>query len=392
MNQPEPQAVDVLVVGAGPIGLAAAIAMRQTGLTVTVIERGHGPQDKACGEGIMPAGVDALRQLEIEATALPGWPLAGIRYLDGPYSAQGSFPQGAGWGMRRPVLVAALKAQALRMAVGLVDRCAWQNIAQAESHVDVQTDKGLFRAKTLVAADGLHSSIRNHLSLNLPQPTQRRRFGVRQHFACAPWSPFVDVHWAPGAEAYVTPVGPHCVGVAFLWGPKPARFESLLQEFPALKAKLQGVKPVSSLRGAGRLAQPVMRRHLGRIVLIGDAAGYLDALTGEGLTLGFLCALALAPLVRAGRPLEEYESAYKKLSQPYYREAHWLLALASRPRLRRWAIRLMASYPRIMQAFIAAHSARRFVALRDFFPLLQRLWRTPANRLSKPAHPRSTHG
>ena len=65
---------DVVVIGAGPAGLAAAIAARQRGLTVTVAESARFPIDKACGEGIMPDGVEALRS---DDGAAGGWADAG---------------------------------------------------------------------------------------------------------------------------------------------------------------------------------------------------------------------------------------------------------------------------------------------------------------------------
>jgi flavin-dependent dehydrogenase len=366
MNALSQQNVDALVVGAGPVGLATAIALKQKKLSVAVIEQGRAPYDKACGEGIMPAGVEALSALGIDITAHEGAAFAGIGYIDGSFAARGSFQKGSGWAMRRTALVDVLRKRAAQLDIRIVDECRWHELTQTAAHTEVATSHGRWRADTVVAADGLHSKIRDTLKLHESYDKSPPRFGMRRHYACTPWSDDIEVHWADGAEAYVTPVGPQSIGVAILCGPKPSGFDKLLPRFAALSQRLAGCTRLSTLRGAGPLAQPVKRRYEGRVVLIGDAAGYLDALTGEGLTMGFLSALALADILAQSAPLAAYEAAYARLSAPYYREAYWLLALAKRPRLRRFAVRLMAHAPWLLQGFIAAHGARRFVRLRDF--------------------------
>ena len=69
--------------------------------------------------------------------------------------------------------------------------------------------------------------------------------------------------------------------------------------------------PASGVRGAGPLRQRTTRRVAGRALLVGDAAGYVDALTGEGLSVGLACARELVRCVVAGRP-QEYERAWRR--------------------------------------------------------------------------------
>ena len=76
---------DLLVAGGGPVGLATALYAHRAGLEVAVLEPRPAPIDKACGEGLMPAAVQALAGLGIQP---PGRPLRGVRYLDGTHSAQ----------------------------------------------------------------------------------------------------------------------------------------------------------------------------------------------------------------------------------------------------------------------------------------------------------------
>jgi len=91
----------VLVVGGGPAGLSAAIAARLKGFAVTVVDPATPPIDKACGEGIPPSGVAALRKLGIPISATDGFALRGIRFYDRGVSLEGTFSSGVGLGVRR---------------------------------------------------------------------------------------------------------------------------------------------------------------------------------------------------------------------------------------------------------------------------------------------------
>ncbi len=134
------------------------------------------------------------------------------------------------------------------------------------------------RARWLVAADGLHSTVRSAVGISAAAGTPRR-YGVRWHFSVPAWSEFVEVYWSPWGEAYVTPVEPDLVGVAILSRGRPD-----LAWFPRLTRQL-GDAGHGRARGCGPLRQVVSRRVAGRVLLVGDAAGYEDALTGEGISL-----------------------------------------------------------------------------------------------------------
>src|SRR5688572_21078133 len=86
---------DVLIAGGGIAGSALAIMLGRAGLTVELFERGHFPREKACGEGLMPAGVGVLTRLGL-AEAVGGAPFYGVRYYADGLVAEGRFPAIAG--------------------------------------------------------------------------------------------------------------------------------------------------------------------------------------------------------------------------------------------------------------------------------------------------------
>jgi len=179
----------------------------------------------------------------------------------------------------------------------------------------------------LIAADGLHSPVRRLLGLEAPG-RERRRFGLRCHVATVPWTSFVEVHWSRAAEAYVTPVGDDQVGVAVLSSSRQP-YATLLAGFPSLTERLQGLER-SRVRGAGPLRQRATRRVSGRVLLVGDAAGYVDALTGEGIAAGLAQAQAAVAAVVADAPAD-YERAWRRLTWRHDLLTHGLLS-ATRPR------------------------------------------------------------
>ncbi len=330
--------LDVLVVGGGPVGLGTALLARRAGLSVCVVERRAAPQDKACGEGLMPGALTALRRLGVDPQ---GQPFEGIRYVsaDGSHAAQSRFRHGPGRGVRRTTLQDALVAAARDAGVELV-RGTVEDVDQRADRV-VAVGR---TARYLVAADGLHSPLRRSLGLDLAR-TGPARYGIRQHFAMAPWSDLVEVHWAADAEAYVTPVGPAEVGVAILSG-GGLSFEQLVSRFPQLLGRLGSARPTSSARGAGPLEQNVARRVVGRVLLVGDAAGYVDALTGEGIAVGLRQAEVLVGCLRRDAPAE-YEQAWRSASRRYRVLTKTVLAASKRPALRRSLVPTAAALPAV---------------------------------------------
>lgn len=356
----------LLIVGGGPAGLAAALAARQRGIAPLVLERQRAPIDKACGEGIMPDGVAALRALGVEP---PGVDFRGIRYVDEGGVAEAPFPGAPGRGVRRTALHAAMVAAV--EAAGIDVR--WGTKVEAVSpDGEVRTGGETLVGEWVVGADGLLSHVRGWAGLAGAPPSGRdsaRRFGVRRHFRLAPWSDLVEVHWRDGVEAYVTPVAADEVGIAMLWNKERTRgdeqgqaggndgdgFDALLARFPEVRTRLGGAAETSRDRGAGPFRQRARAVVRGRVVLIGDAAGYLDAITGEGLGLSFQQAHALAAALASGDPTS-YTATCRRLARLSDALTEALLFCERRPWLRRRLVRELGRRPALFSRLLGVHA------------------------------------
>jgi flavin-dependent dehydrogenase len=313
---------DLLIAGGGPGGLAAALHARRQGLSVIVAEPRDTPVDKACGEGLMPGGLAELAALGVDPA---GMPLRGIAYLSERRRAEALFPGRIGRGVRRTTLHAALASCAKEQDTQWIS----ERISTVEQDAHGVLAAGI-RARWLIAADGLHSAVRRVVGIDAV-PGTPRRYGVRWHYRVPAWSEFVEVHWSPWGEAYVTPVEPDLVGIAILSRHRPPD----LGWFPSLASRLGGIER-GRARGCGPMRQVVRRRVAGRVLLVGDAAGYEDALTGEGVSLAVKQAGAAVSAIVAEKP-SSYEAAWRRVTRDY-RLLTRSLVLATVPSMNRRAI------------------------------------------------------
>lgn len=325
---------DVLVAGGGPVGLAAAIEARLAGLSVAVIEPRDGPIDKACGEGLMPGAMPLLERLGVDPA---GMPLAGVSYQDGKRRADHRFETGIGRGVLRTVLHAALAERAAELGVVTV----LSKVETVEQDATGVTAGGL-RGSWLLACDGLHSTVRRAVGLEGAAPVRGRRFGIRQHYELEPWTDFIEVHWAKHAEVYVTALAPTVIGIATL-GVQGTDFEATVRGVPALAARLKDARPLGTRRGAGPFRQRARGVRAGRVLLVGDASGYVDAITGEGLRLGFDEARVAVASIRDG---SDYGREWARVTRDFRTLTSNLVRAANSP-LRRGIVPLAARAPKL---------------------------------------------
>lgn len=374
-----------MVVGGGPAGLATAIALVQSGRRVLVCEKRLFPVDKVCGEGIMPVGLHHLEQLGVRELIRDHAPFEGIHYYLQELEARGSFREGCGWGVRRTELSRALLEKARSLpGLTVLEKTGVKSLQRHSDGLKVGLAEGEVRARLVVGADGLNSSVRRWSGLQ-KEGARWFRWGASGHFDIAPWNSRVEVHWGESREAYVAPLSAHRIGVAFCWdrrryprvAGKQQLLESMLEAFPRLSERLRGRQ--ASFRGLGPLQRRTRKVYAPGVALVGDAAGYLDAITGEGLSLAFGQALALARCVTEplknglplGPALRNYAVLHRQMVRPYYLVTTAVLWLTRSHRLARCVLPALAAEPDLFGLLLSANQG--LVGVRPLLPGLIRL-------------------
>jgi flavin-dependent dehydrogenase len=333
---------EVIVAGGGPAGLAAAIAARQAGLDVSVFDCARPPIDKACGEGIMPDGLAALARLGVTIPPELARSFRGIRFLDDTHSVEASFAQGSGYGVRRALLHTLLAEHAANLGAKL----HWGVRVTGASPDFIVVEGSRVPFRWLICADGQNSLLRRRSGL-FPSPAVRMRYGFRRHYRVAPWTGFVEVHWAACGQMYVTPIAADEVCVAFITRDIATRFDDALPHFPRLAAQLSSAEISGTTIGAVTASRRMRRVYSGNVALIGEAAGSVDAITGEGLSIAFRQASALADAMHSNR-IDDYQQAHQRITRTPRRMAQLLLTLDGRERFRR---RVLGALERQHEAF-----------------------------------------
>jgi len=344
---------EVIVVGGGPAGLAAAIAACQAGLDVSVFDCARPPIDKACGEGIMPDGLAALARLGVTIPSAQACAFRGIRFLDDSHSVEASFAEGTGYGVRRVVLHTLLAQHADALGVKL----NWGAHVTGASRDSVEVDGNRISFRWLVCADGQNSLIRRKSGL-FAASTVQLRYGFRRHYRVAPWTDFVEVHWANCGQMYVTPVANDEVCVAFITRDLAIRFDEALSCFPRLAARLTDARIAGTTIGAVTASRRMRRVYNGNVALIGEAAGSVDAITGEGLSIAFRQASALADAMLRNR-MHDYQRAHQLITHTPRRIARLLLALDGREHFRQRVLGALERHHETFEAMLGIHTGAK---------------------------------
>ena len=341
---------EVFVAGGGPAGLAAAIAARRAGFHVILADRSHPPIDKACGEGIMPDGLGALERLGVAVPPEACVPFRGIRFVDDAATVVADFLVGTGRGIRRTTLHEILLTAAAGAGVSMM----WgAHVGASDAPNSITVEGRPVHARWSIAADGHSSQLAAAARLHDSHPG-RRRVGFREHYRIEPWSEHVEVHWSDCGQLYITPTASDEVCVAFVTRRKDLRLPDALRYFQVAQRRLRGApsaKPVLGAITATRKLRAVFRDDL---ALIGDASGSVDAITGEGLSMAFRQATALAAAMRAG-DLALYQRAHETIMRRPLMMAELMLMMDRHPRLRHRVLRVLASEPHLFERMLAVH-------------------------------------
>lgn len=345
---------DVVVIGGGPAGLAAAIATRLKGFDVVLADGAHPPIDKACGEGLMPDSFSALDRLGIRMDNEQSFAFRGIRFLGEGLSVAADFPSGCGIAMRRTQLHQALVDRAEETGVTLAWGSRVVGLTSAGLTTDgVALDDRLVRCRWVIGADGQNSRVRRWAGLDAARH-ESFRFGFRRHYLVAPWTEFMEIYWGDGAQMYVTPVNRSEVCVALITRDSHLRMEQALLQFPELSRRLESAVASTAERGAVTASRRLRRVFRDRTILIGDASGSVDAITGEGMSLSFHQAIALADALVSG-DLAAYQQEHRRLARRAHLMGNLMLLLDRFPALRRRVIRSLAEEPEIFANMLAMH-------------------------------------
>jgi flavin-dependent dehydrogenase len=361
---------DVLVVGAGPAGLATAISAAMKGLRVTIADARRPPINKPCGEGLLPEAVAALRSIGIELNSTLGFHLEGFRFSDSSHSVSARIERGRGFGLRRTVLHNLLVARAAQVGVNFRWGARVSDFAETGSRINGE----FVGHRWLVGADGLNSSVRRWAKFSWPRISCRTRFGFRRHFAIAPWSKFVEVYWGRRSQIVVTPTGADDVCVSFFSRDPALRIEDGLSEFPELAARLKEAPVVTAEQGTLVGLTSAWRVAAGRVALVGDASCSVDGIAGHGLSLGLQAALALGEALSRG-DIRYYKVAHRKIVSLPLRMTRLLLLMDASNRIRRKALRLFETQPQLFAKIISVHTSTPRVQALDAKQLFDLSWR-----------------
>jgi flavin-dependent dehydrogenase len=321
--------LDAVVVGGGPAGSACAIELARRGARVRLFEKARFPRPKACGEGLLPHGVEALARLGI---AFDAPRVRGLRFVSpSGHTAESDFPSGQGLVVRRDRFDEALfRAAAATPGVDAREGEPWDGV----------------EGRWTIGADGLRSGF--HRRPEFPAaPPATRRVGLSTHATGLDIDrERVEVLIHEHGEIYLAPSDGGEALVACLFrelpeGPDPV-VETLLS-LELLRGRVRGLKLTTPVLACAPLGLRVGAVAAGRVLLVGDAAGAPDPVTGEGMSLALLSARAAAEAVAAD-DASLYERERRRLSAG----AEWL---------GRWLLRA-TRYPSIADRVVASLGAR----------------------------------
>jgi geranylgeranyl reductase family protein len=358
--------VDIAVIGGGPAGAATAIRAARGGATVVVVEKGPHGRDKICGDGLTPRAVAALDELAIPLDAAHR--ITGLRMIAGtqvrelPWGSDGRFPDhGAVWPRRR--LDAALVDAAAAAGADVRFGTEGTPVLDADGRATgIDTPAGRIDADLVVAATGAPGAVARLLGAERV-PDEPFGLAIRAYVE----SPrHADEHieacltikdgqgtWVPG-YGWMFPCGDGTVNVGVgalstMKGFKALNLNHLLDSYRDLVQDSWQIGPNLERPRAWRLPMSAMRRHGPGWVAIGDAAGLVNPMNGEGIDYGLESGMLAADLFLAdpASAPAEYDRLIGERFDGFLRTGRRFAFVIGHPRLMRTGLRVAVGTERI---------------------------------------------
>lgn len=316
---------DLAIVGAGPAGAAAALFAARSGRRVLIIDRARFPRDKPCGEGLMPPGRRILADLDIagEVVRTGAQVLQGVVIGLAGRTVQAAFPNGeTGLGVRRLRFDAALAERVSGdQGIEFFPGVAAERVEHSSDLRSLVTTVGEVRARWVVVADGLRSGLRRQLGWTRG-PAGPHRYGVVGHWrGDLPPDSWIRLSVERGFETYRAPVGPQESLVALLCDRAQmavigtALADQYRARVLAAHPDLEAADLDPSVSATGPFRYDATTVAQGGIFLVGDASGFVDPVTGEGLASGLAQARALVRALDEPHPEVAYRRWHRRITK-----------------------------------------------------------------------------
>jgi menaquinone-9 beta-reductase len=315
---------DVVIVGAGPAGVAAAVPLTRVGRDVVVVDKAVFPRDKCCGDGLTTLALRELERIGFEPCAVADWQVVDGAVLRSPSGRQVRVPLPTGPGTFAAVAPRLQLDDALVDLAGKAGATVLQGhgfdgtLRQEPDHVVVGLDgQGPIAARYVVAADGMWSPVRKSLAAG--EPGYLGEWHAFRHYVAAVDGPaaddlyvWFDADLLPGyAWSFPLPGGRANVGFGVLRDGARRASETKqisvgLLDRPHIREALGPRATAEGRSAAWPIPARVDRATLasGRVLLAGDAAMATDVMTGEGIGQALLTGRLAAEAVLAGGALD----------------------------------------------------------------------------------------